>query len=303
MNKSQQRCSPLFVINIKQMLKQTYHNNNKQKIHISNNVTQPFLRMSLSQRSQRSYRKENYLIKKAVNSNNNTIRSTLHKGNEIDINHKTKQSTILSSSKSNNKTLLGEYKSFNINNSSKINKCNVFRTNMKGNVIQDLINVTNNREKCLHNSNSGNKICVSVENKSNKSLFLYTALIFLVALLMIVISFFGQSHLEGARATEQKAKTITERASALSDENLHLTEQVLSLTESLEIKDGLIVEHQETINSQIAEKTNMDSLLRAFRKAREKRRTEAREILETVNTELLTEDGKYLYNYVSAQLK
>ena len=110
------------------MLKQTYLNNNKHKIHISNNVTQPFLRMSLSQRSQRSYRKENYLIKKAVNSNNNTTRSTLHKGNEVDINHKTKQSTILNSSKSNNKTLLGEYKSFNINNSSKINKCNVFRT-------------------------------------------------------------------------------------------------------------------------------------------------------------------------------
>ena len=152
MNKSQQRCSPLFVINIKQMLKQTYRNNNKHKIHISNNVTQPFLRISLSQRSQRSYRKENYLIKKAVNSNNNTTRSTLHKENEIDINHKTKQSTILNSSKSNNKTLLGEYKSFNINNSSKINRCNVFRTNMKENVIQDLINVTNNREKCLHNS-------------------------------------------------------------------------------------------------------------------------------------------------------
>jgi hypothetical protein len=168
MNKSQQRCSPLFVINIKQMLKQTYRNNNKHKIHISNNVTQPFLRMSLSQRSQRSYRKENYLIKKAVNSNNNTTRSTLYKGNDININHKTNQSTILNSSKSNNNTSLGEDKSFNINNSSKINKCNVFRTNMKGNVIQDLINVTNNREKCLHNSN---KTCASVENKSNKSTF------------------------------------------------------------------------------------------------------------------------------------
>lgn len=141
------------------------------------------------------------------------------------------------------------------------------------------------------------------ENKNNKSLFLYTALIFLVALLMIVISFFGQSNLEGARATEQKAKTITERASVLSDENLHLTEQVSSLTEALEIKDGLLMEQQQTIDLKIAENTNLNTVITAYRKLKEKKRTEARELIRTVNTELLTEDAKYLYEYVMGQTK
>lgn len=140
------------------------------------------------------------------------------------------------------------------------------------------------------------------KNNNNKSMFLYTALIFLVALLMIVISFFGQSHLEGARATEQKAKTITEKASALSDENLYLTEQVSGLTETIEIKDGLLMEQQQTIDIKIAENTNLNNVITAYRKLREKKRTQARQILETVNTEYLTEDAKYLYNYVSAQV-
>lgn len=144
---------------------------------------------------------------------------------------------------------------------------------------------------------------MSEKKNNNKSMFLYTALIFLVALLMIVISFFGQSHLEGARATEQKAKTITERASVLSDENLHLTEQVSSLTETIEIKDGLLMEQQQTIDIKIAENTNLNNVITAYRKLREKNRTEAKQILETVNAELLSEDAKYLYDYIAAQVK
>ena len=70
------------------------------------------------------------------------------------------------------------------------------------------------------------------EHKNNKSLFLYTALIFLVALLMIIVSFFGQSHLESIRETEQKAKNLTEKTSMLSDQNLYLTEQVSNLTKT-----------------------------------------------------------------------
>ena len=108
-------------------------------------MVQPFLRTSLLQRYQSSYRKGNYLTKKVCNS----TRSTLHKGNCININQNIKQGTILNSSKSNNNTLLGEYQFFNISNSSKNNKCNVFTLNIKENVIQDLTNISNNKEKYL----------------------------------------------------------------------------------------------------------------------------------------------------------
>lgn len=141
------------------------------------------------------------------------------------------------------------------------------------------------------------------EKKNNNSLFLYTALIFLVALLMIVISFFGQSHLEGIKATEQKAKTITERASMLSDENLHLTEQVSSLNETIEEKDDMLQKQQETIDLQAIENTNLNSLVTAYKKLAERKRTEAKEIIETVNPDALSEDAKYLYEYVKRQTK
>ncbi len=141
------------------------------------------------------------------------------------------------------------------------------------------------------------------ESKNNKSLFLYTSLIFLVALLMIVISFFGQSHLEGARATEQKAKSITEKASVLSDENLHLTEQVTSLTETVETKDALILEQQTTLDEKISENTNLNNIIAAFKKARENKDAEAKTLLDSVLPENLSEDAKFLYDYVQSQIK
>lgn len=140
------------------------------------------------------------------------------------------------------------------------------------------------------------------DKKNNKSLFLYTALIFLVALLMIVISFFGQSHVEGIRATEQQAQSITEKASVLSDENLHLTEQVSSLKETVETKDGLILQQQQTIDQQLAENTNLNNIIIAYRMVAEDRLEEAAAVVASINPEHLSEDAKYLYDYIMEEI-
>lgn len=64
----------------------------------------------------------------------------------------------------------------------------------------------------------------------NKSLFLYTALIFIVAILLILLSFFGQSNMQSQQpevSPDVPANGgITERAAQLSEENRILLEQV-----------------------------------------------------------------------------
>ena len=65
---------------------------------------------------------------------------------------------------------------------------------------------------------------------NNKSLFLYTGLIFVVAVLLIILSFFGQMNLQKNQpkteeTEEQTNNGITERAAVLSEENKNLLEE------------------------------------------------------------------------------
>ncbi len=141
------------------------------------------------------------------------------------------------------------------------------------------------------------------ENKSNKSLFMYTALIFLVALLMIVVSFFGQSHLESIRETEQKAKNLTEKTSMLSDQNLYLTDQVAALTKTIEEKDALLASTQTSLDETALREENLNNTVAAYIKMKEKKKTKAEEYISLVNPDLLSYDGKWLYNEVIKYIK
>ena len=141
------------------------------------------------------------------------------------------------------------------------------------------------------------------EHKTNKSLFLYTSLIFLVALLMIVVSFFGQSHLESIRETEQKAKNLTEKTSMLSDQNLYLTEQVATLSKEIEEKDALIASSQTAVEEATLREENLNNTLAAYVKMKEKKKSKAKEYISLVNPDLLSHDGKWLYNEVIKYIK
>ena len=62
----------------------------------------------------------------------------------------------------------------------------------------------------------------------NKSMFLYTALIFIVAVLLIIFSFLGQTNMQKNQPqvseSPDKEMSISEKASILSEENTVLLE-------------------------------------------------------------------------------
>ena len=69
-------------------------------------------------------------------------------------------------------------------------------------------------------------------NGQNKSLYIYTSLIFVVAILLIILSFFAMSNRDrNMNETEQAAQSITEKAAALSEENKNLAEENKALKE------------------------------------------------------------------------
>ncbi len=141
------------------------------------------------------------------------------------------------------------------------------------------------------------------ETKNAKSLFLYTALIFLVALLMIILSFFGQNHADKLKETEQRAQTITERASALSDENLRLTSRITELeNEKTALSTELSNKLAELENITI-QKTNEDKVIEAFVAYSERRYAKAVEIINDVNPDAIGEPVKIMYDKIMQKAK
>ena len=132
------------------------------------------------------------------------------------------------------------------------------------------------------------------QNNNNKSLFLYTALIFIVAILLILIAFFGDANLEKSMnsalqtaeptVTQKAEASITERAAIISQENQKLMEENQKLkTESESAKKQLEV--YTTLSKALAQKDagNIDG---------------AKEIIAGLDAESLDELQKSLYNKI-----
>ena len=88
----------------------------------------------------------------------------------------------------------------------------------------------------------------------NKSMFLYTALIFIVAVLLIIFSFLGQTNMQKNQPqvseSPDKEMSISEKASILSEENTVL----------LENNNNLKKENQELSEENIQLKSDNESL-------------------------------------------
>lgn len=132
------------------------------------------------------------------------------------------------------------------------------------------------------------------KNKSNnRSLFLYTGLIFVVALLLILISFFGQTNLEKKQPkvdeeTQRELTGITEKASVLSEENKNLLEENTALKK----------ENEEQIEQ--IEQNNI--LLSAYGYLQSDAKDKALERLLAVNYDTLSADQQLIYNYIQNEL-
>lgn len=130
----------------------------------------------------------------------------------------------------------------------------------------------------------------------NKSLFIYTALIFFVAVVLIILSFFGQTNLQKSQPkveenTEQTQSVsgITERAAILSEENKNLLEE----------NNKLKAENQELMQKQ----TENDILLSANGYFSLGDNAKALEMLMAINYDELSSDQKIIYDNIKNNIQ
>lgn len=147
--------------------------------------------------------------------------------------------------------------------------------------------------------------------QKNNSLFLYTALIFIVAIIMIIISFFGQSNIQKNQPaqSQETLNSITEKASQLSEDNRLLMDENKTLLEEnrnlrteiseLTEKNELSFEEKELLQKQI---DNDNALFEIHSFMYEGYYKKARELLSEVVVEDLTPEQKKFYNILSKKL-
>lgn len=121
---------------------------------------------------------------------------------------------------------------------------------------------------------------------NNTSMFLYTALIFIVAIILIIISFFGQANVERSQPqisetvapSEHLNNSISERAAVLSEENRVL------LDENIKLKD---------------ENKNSDYLIKAINYMLADDKENAKIFLDKLEADKLKDEQKTLYDKVN----
>lgn len=142
---------------------------------------------------------------------------------------------------------------------------------------------------------------MSDNRKENNSLFLYTALIFVVAIIIIILSFFAQNHAEKSQpkisqspVSETTVPTngpqgIAKSASELSEYNLELLEENRLLNKELNSAEDKIKEYDLLLSAHSYVSTgNYDA---------------ARLIFNSINYENLSADGKILYDTIKSNLQ
>lgn len=134
---------------------------------------------------------------------------------------------------------------------------------------------------------------MATNKNNNKSMFLYTALIFVVAILLIILSFFGQTNVEKNQPpvaqtmapSKQLNNSISQRAAVLSEENRVLLEE----NQTLKSENEKLREQSE----------NLEFLISANGYMTTDNKDKAKEQLAKVNQNILTEDQKILYNTIN----
>lgn len=133
------------------------------------------------------------------------------------------------------------------------------------------------------------------KQKENRSMYLYTALIFVVALLLILLAFFGQTNIsrlgnranEIAQATEVAPATPT-NAPPTTEEFARISNMASALDkENKDLKDKLTV---------------YDNLMNANELASNGNFFEAQEVIDTIDETSLSDGQKVLYNQIKDKL-
>ena len=131
-------------------------------------------------------------------------------------------------------------------------------------------------------------------------MFLYTALIFVVALLLIILSFFGQEKLQKSQpvvkesfneSSERISNSISKRAALLSEENLALMEENKALEEEIFELNKKIQDLENNVN--------YEKLITAANFMNEGNKESAKAHLDVINTEKLSKEEQKLYDKIN----
>lgn len=141
---------------------------------------------------------------------------------------------------------------------------------------------------------------MSSNEPKNNSMFLYTALIFVAAIIIIVLAFISQTHLEKAQPSSSPTmlpqqtepsdlQGIAKSASELSEKNMELLEENRDLNKRLD-------DAQSSADA-------YENLLAAYSYARAADKANAAARLEKINYDSLSQEGKTLYDDVKSQIQ
>ena len=143
------------------------------------------------------------------------------------------------------------------------------------------------------------------KNNEQTSLSLYTALIFLVATVMIVVSFFAQTHLEQSMVSEHEAEkvSLSNKAAQVSEENMQLVELNKTLRErntKLAEENATLSLEKDTLSKEILGYEALLTVCDAMTDGNEKM---ALDLLAAINTEDLSSAQNEYYNMLMKKLQ
>lgn len=139
---------------------------------------------------------------------------------------------------------------------------------------------------------------MTIKNSDNKSLLIYTSLIFFVAIIMIIVSFFAQTHLDQSKVSEVDLEKVdlSNKAARVSEENMQLVELNKSLKDAntaLSAENAELTEKTEKMQREI---DAYSDLLKVSEKLLGGNKRAARTLLENIYTEDLTQNQKEIYD-------
>ena len=143
------------------------------------------------------------------------------------------------------------------------------------------------------------------KNNDQTSLSMYTALIFLVAIVMIVVSFFAQTHLEQSMVSEhdEEKVNLSNKAAQVSEENMQLVE----LNKTLKDRNTTLAEENTTLSQEkdalLKEIAGYEALLTVCDAMTDENYDMAKEILLGIFTDDLTQAQKTYYDLLAKKLE
>ena len=141
---------------------------------------------------------------------------------------------------------------------------------------------------------------MEIKKSDNKSLIMYTSLIFLAAIVMIVVSFFAQQHLEQLKVSETEAENVTlsNKAAQVSEENMQLVE----LNKSLKDANKVLTDENLALTGErdalLKETGAYKALIDVYEKLVDGKKSSARKLLQEIYTEDLSFDQKEMYDFL-----